>query len=246
MYNLSIRERKLLAILAGLLAFVFWYKTFFGFLLPSYHQIRQQREQTITLEQELSSLYAEIMEKEKQIAQIQSEVQDIKYQFTSHVGFLLYDIGKLAKGKVTILGIDTQEISNGGYFQIKSIAIGLEGHFQAIIDFVKELENLSGISLKRVELNGAHEEYSGAVEGSLLVYFYDFYGKEIFPSETGFRYEPYQNSNPFEVNWHDTGEKMEENVAETPEKTESIEDPLFQESDLADPWPLAPYTFPVK
>lgn len=242
MYNLSVRERKLLAVLAVLLALVIWYKTFAGFLLPSYHQIHQQREQAITLEQEISSLLAEITEKESQIKQMKSEVENMKYQFTSHVGFLLYDIGKLAKDEVTLLGVDTQDIKNEGYFQMKSISIRLEGSFHAVIDFVRELENLSGVNINRVDLNGTNEGDSGMIEASLLVHLYDFDAKEIFPSGKGFYYEPFQNPNPFGANWHE----IDENTGETPDNTGLEEEPLLQDSHLANPRPLAPYTFPVK
>lgn len=242
MFNLSVRERKLLIILAGLLAFFVWYKTFFGFLLPNYRQVNQLEEQTISLERELSDLLAEITAKESQLEQLKSEISSMKDQFSSHVGFLLYDIGKMAMDKVNILGVDTQDISNDGYFYIQSISIRLEGPFQAVVDFVRELENMPSLSLKRIELKGATEQDSGIIEASLLVHLYDFLGKEIFPSETSFRYEPYQNPNPFET----SRPARKENTNEFPQNTELVEDHLYQETNLTNSWPLAPYTFPVK
>lgn len=239
MYSLSGREKKLVALAVGLSAFVFWYKIFFGLLLPQYHQRQHLEAETLGLQENLSRLSATIAGKESIIADTEEEIKAIKHQLTSPSGFLLYELGRLAAGRVALSGMETRALRHDGNFLVSHVSVELEGSYQAIVDLVRELAGVPGISFRELTFNRAEDESPGRVTARLTVQHFDVADRERFPEEPGFRYEPYQSFAQLEP-----GEDPDDTMEET--SSEIVQEPAAPEQDGAYRWPLAPYTFPVR
>lgn len=249
MYRLSVREKRLLALLVGLLAFVFWYKTFFELLWPEYHRLQRLEEDTLKLQRELSEHSSSIADKAKLIEEMESEILRIQHQLASNAGFLWYDLGQLAEGRVTLSDIDIRDLEYDGPFHVRSVSMGLEGSYQALIDFVRELENFPGLSLQELAVAEKSAEAPGRVAARLVMHHYDVPGRAVAPAETGFQYQPFQPSPSMEGVLVDTEQRSNDvveskDIEPIPEGVTAEEGE--EEQEATSPWPLAPYTFPTK
>jgi len=247
MNSLSTREKKLLILLAALLAFVFWYKTFFGLLWPEYQRLQRERDEALRLQQELLEQTRAMEEKRQAVREIQDEIDKMRVQLGSRAAFLFHDLSKLAAGKVILADIEARDLGSEGLFQVRTVSVGIEGGYRDLLSYVRELESLPGLRIQELTLREEPEDSSGLAKARLVVQHYDWPGRELSSAGISFQYQPFQPYGPVEAALPETEPPGEE--APVPEDNGSLPEAgteVQEGPEAARLPPLAPYTFPVR
>jgi hypothetical protein len=233
-FNLSPREKKLVAVLVGVIGVFLWYQVFWENLWPRYQELKRDHEEFLVMDLDLPYQLEKVQEQEEFLAEIRSNIDSLKNRLSSGSGLLVYTISKLAEGRVVIKEIEPRDNRQGPFFQVNGLSVICQGDFPGVIEYLRLFEEQIGLSISALDLRGG-QDLAEIVEVDVFLRHYSVPREEgAGPGNPSTLYEPYYVANPFATEIVPDRQEHEEQ----PEVVTSVE-----QKEL---YPLAPYTFPIR
>lgn len=147
-FNLSIREKRLLLVLAGVLMVFVFYQVVLGRLLPRINQIQDRLSVAQQQLQAARSRVEELPALEKQVQELEGELADMRVALATDLrrGQPFTELGNQLPEGIELVGIYPQALVTEDHYLKMPLQLTVRGDFPALLRLISVLEKLSGVT----------------------------------------------------------------------------------------------------